>query len=437
MNTSLSRRYAEKTCRQLNVGCLRGMSAVTISSNSERHRIWSGSLSFASPEADFVSFSKKTHLSTQSKNSGPAWSSMLSFASPDSDFVSASKTEHLREYTTDNKEATWSESLSVASPESDFVSAPTTVHNSTSTSNEWSGLLSFASPESDFMSAPEEVHNSTSTSTSEWSGSLSFASPESDFKSAPKEVHNSTSTSNEWSDSLSFASPDSDFMSADKTVHNSLTSVNDQWSQSLSFVSPESDFVSAPQTVHLSSITDKSAYFDADIQEFFESQRLYTSPETATGFMSFADMIDEDVLETLRKKYSLKENMPKTVEDALNDERPIVITTAESPFRVVDVNGAWEGLCGYSRDEAIGCNIGSLLQGPETNVESANEMVRSLQENGYSDTILTNYAKNGRSFENHIQIGMIPRDTSTSNDLYFVGVLDDISGSNNERVATM
>lgn len=435
MKTSLSRRYAEKACRQLNVGCLRGMSTVSISSSSERPRLWSGSLSFASPEADFVSSSKKTHLSTQSKNSGPAWSSMLSFASPDSDFVSASKKEHLREYTTDNTEATWSESLSVASPESDFVSASTTVHNSTTTSNEWSGSLSFTSPESDFMSAPEEVHNSTSNN--EWSESLSFASPESDFMSASREVHNSKISSNEWSESLSFASPESDFMSAPTTVHNSLTSVKDQWSQSLSFASPESDFASAPQTVHVSSSVDRSTNSDAVIQEIFESQHLYSSPETATGFISFADMIDEDIVESLLKKYSLRENIPKTVEDALNDERPIVITTSESPFRVVDVNGAWEGLCGYSREEAIGCNIGSLLQGPDTNVESANEMVRSLQENGYSDTVLTNYAKNGRSFENHIQIGMIPRDSSSSDDLYFVGVLHDISGSNNETVAKM
>jgi len=72
-------------------------------------------------------------------------------------------------------------------------------------------------------------------------------------------------------------------------------------------------------------------------------------------------------------------------------------------------------------------------------MEKANEMVRSLQENGFSDTVLTNYAKNGRSFENHLQTGMIPwdGDNTSSSDVYFVGVLNDISESSNERVAVM
>ncbi len=417
------------------------MSTLSISSNSEGARLWSGSLSFATPEADFASASKKIHLSAQSKTSGPIWSSMMSFASPESDFVSASKIVHLREYSTDGKQAAWSGSLSFASPESDLVSASKMVHNSaTSPNREWSRSFSFASPESDFVSAPQKVHNSRTLPTTEWSRSLSHASPESDFVSATEKVHNSTSASdNEWSQSLSFASPESDFVSAPETVHNSTSSAHDQWSQSLSFASPESDFVSAPQHVHQSNPADRSTHFEAAIQEIFESQHLYASPETATGFISYADMIDPEILETLVKKHSLREAIPQTVEEALNDERPIVITTAESPFRVVDVNGAWEGLCGYSREEAIGRNIGSLLQGPDTSMETANEMVRSLQENGFSDTVLTNYAKNGRSFENHLQIGMLPWDggNTSSSDVYFVGVLNDISESNNERAAAM
>jgi PAS domain S-box-containing protein len=247
------------------------------------------------------------------------------------------------------------------------------------------------------------------------------------------------SKQNTWSKSLSFASPESDFASAPKSVHNSTIVDNDKWSGSLSFASPESDFVSAPRSVHTSSSVSESST-DAVFEELFQSHYLYPSAETATGFVAYTEMVDEATIDTLLKNHSLKETLPKTVKDALNDERPIVITTAKSPFRVVDVNGAWEGLCGYSREEAIGCNIGSLLQGPDTNMESANAMVRSLQENGVSETVLTNYAKNGKSFENHLQIGVIPvddGDTSSSNDVFFVGVLNNISQSSNESVAAM
>ena len=188
-------------------------------------------------------------------------------------------------------------------------------------------------------------------------------------------------------------------MSAPETVHLSTTARNNEWSESLSFASAESDFVGSPEILH-----------------------------TATS-----------ARDTVLKRHSLIETLPKTMTDALNDERPIVVTTVDSPFRVVDVNGAWEGLCGYRREEAIGRSLGSLLQGPDTDMESANKLVRSLQENGFSETVITNYAKNGRRFENHVQIGIIPVaencHISSANDAYFVGVLNDISESSSEKVA--
>jgi len=329
------------------------------------------------------------------------WSESPSFTSPDSDFTISTEKLNLS-INSRNDQPAWSCTLSFASPESDFVSAPEMVHTldyaTESNPATWSELLSFSSPESDFVSAPKTVHVSTTDRTNRWSESLSFASPESDFVSAPRTVHVATTDrTNRWSESLSFASPESDFVSAQKAVHESITDRTNRWSASLSFASPESDFVSAPETLNV---------------------------------------------KTMLETHSLKETLPKTMKDALNDKRPIVITTAESPFRVVDVNTAWESLCGYRREEALGRNLGSLLQGPDTNMRSANKMVRSLQENGFSESVITNYAKNGRRFKNHVQIGMIPAtddgDTSSaSNDTFFVGVLNDISESSNQKLTAM
>ena len=351
MSYLLSRSTMEKAMRQWNPQLFRGMS--TASSSSRRKLpVWTKSLSFASPESDFVSFPEKTMAHFSSRTSEPAWSQTLSFASPESDFVSASKMEHM-------------------------------------------------------------VENSATKSNESWSKSMSFASPESDFVSASLEG-----------------------------TDISATVVKEQWSESLSFASPESDFVSASQSKHFTPSTSVNrSKVDSSISHLFEFHHLYPSPETATGFVAYNEMIDETLLETVMQTHYLKKSLPKTMKEALNDDRPIVITTTESPLRVVEVNGAWEGLCGYHREEAIGRNLGSLLQGPDTDTAVANELVRTLRNDGFSETVVTNYAKNGRRFENHIQLGMITNDgdsdNASSGEVYYVGVLSDISDKSSQKVGAM
>jgi len=346
--------------------------------------------------------------SSNSRNDQPSWSGTLSFASPESDFVSASKTEHMTEHA--RNQANWSESLSFASPESDFVSAPSSIHNSsTARNNEWSESLSFASPESDFVSAPETVHVATPSRTA------------------------NDSVQDIFRNHRLYASPET------ATGFASYTEMIDETTlQNLLQINSEEQTVPktmTSETVHVA--TPSRTANDSVIQDIFRNHRLYASPETATGFVSYTEMIDETTLQTLLQINSVNETVPKTMEDALNDERPIVITTARSPFSVVDVNAAWEGLCGYDRDEAIGQTVGSLLQGPETDMELLNSMVRSMQEDGFSETVITNYTKNGRRFENHLQVGKIPAADDGSNDGYFVGVLNDISEHSNQKVARM
>jgi len=312
----------------------------------------------------------------------------------------------------------------------------------------WTESLSFASPESDFVSGKSVSHSSSIPFGTAWSQTLSFASPESDFVSASKMEHmvqsyDTKSNEKNWSESLSFASPESDFVSASSEATDTSTTVpKEQWSEFLSFASPESDFVSASENEHLtSSAANKRPNIHSSLEVLFDTHLLYPSPETATGFLAYSEMVDEKMLETVLQRHYLKESIPKTMKDALNDQRPIVITTIESPFRVVDVNGAWEGLCGYRREEAIGRNLGSLLQGPDTNMAVANELVRSLKKNGISETFITNYAKNGRRFENHIQIGMVSAtdnsNVASSSDAYFVGVLSDISNNGSQKVGAL
>lgn len=297
------------------------------------------------------------------------------------------------------------------------------------------------------VSTTSDISPSTNRTMPTWSENFSFASPESDFVSTmtmvnrvASDVHAIDQQQPAWSGNISFASPESDFVSTVGMNHSMVSDVSNQqqpsWSSSLSFSSPESDFVSAPKTLQLD--RGRSEEVASILQELLENNYLLASPETATGAVACTEMLDETIKDIIMKRLSLKESLPKTMGEALKDERPILITTVESPFQVVDVNGAWEGLCGYSRNEAIGRNVGDLLQGPETNMDVAKDMIRSLREQGFSETILTNYTKTGRKFTNRVKIGMLPAPQSTnSNESFLVGVLYDTDESANEKLASL
>jgi PAS domain S-box-containing protein len=111
----------------------------------------------------------------------------------------------------------------------------------------------------------------------------------------------------------------------------------------------------------------------------------------------------------------------------MRDERPIVITTAKAPFHVYDVNAAWEGLCGFCRDEAKNKSVGELLQGPATDDQLAMDMVRLLKKSGFAEGTLTNYKKNGQPFSNHLLLGKIVDDDTANTDVFFIGVLQDVT----------
>jgi PAS domain S-box-containing protein len=118
--------------------------------------------------------------------------------------------------------------------------------------------------------------------------------------------------------------------------------------------------------------------------------------------------------------------LPKTFEDAVSREqhRAIVVTEARAPFRVVDVNKEWEGLCGYSYVESKGKTLGELLRGPETNTSSATALVNKLMQGEEAGVVLTNYTKSGRKFINRLRAGPLI-DTDSGEVTHFVGVLQE------------
>lgn len=117
--------------------------------------------------------------------------------------------------------------------------------------------------------------------------------------------------------------------------------------------------------------------------------------------------------------------LPRTLEEALRpSSRAIVVTETIRPFRVCDVNRAWEDLCGYSYLESKGKSLGDLLKGPETDPLAVTTMVNRLIHGEDATIVLTNYTKSGRKFRNRLHVGPLFNDRGEVTK--FVGVLQEV-----------
>jgi PAS domain S-box-containing protein len=120
-----------------------------------------------------------------------------------------------------------------------------------------------------------------------------------------------------------------------------------------------------------------------------------------------------------------RDPLPRTFRELRSPtSRPIVVTDKDMPFSIVEVNQAWEGLCGYGYAESHGKSLGTLLQGPETNMASVTAMMSQLLRGEEAGTVITNYTKDGRRFRNRLRVGPLVNDAGETT--HFVGVLQEI-----------
>ena len=82
------------------------------------------------------------------------------------------------------------------------------------------------------------------------------------------------------------------------------------------------------------------------------------------------------------------------------------------------VNPAFSAMCGYSLDELLGKNLGPILQGEQTNRETAERMRRAIQEHRPCAETVLNYHKNGSLYWAEVAITPIVDDTGAL--LWFV-----------------
>ena len=294
------------------------------------------------------------------------------------------------------------------------LSSSSKVNSRTEESQSFSKTISFASAESDFcashllIKSPRvdyDVHrdddNETKTEIQE---------------AKDKFFQHLQSNSHEWNNnaySLSFASPETDF--CNPVFTGMLTELQKRQLSNTSLLATvpnhdDANQLSAMNTRHNDvalPISEKTVSSNDQLEE--EVENIFEYKE----LRAHADLLGhEDPLPI---------NMQEATKD--DDDRAIVVTEAEIPFRIVNVNTAWEHLCGFTKDECNGKTL-SCIQGHETNQAAVTALMSQLLRGEEAGTVLVNYRKDGSKFLNRLRVGALRDDHDVIT--HFVGVLKEV-----------
>ena len=161
---------------------------------------------------------------------------------------------------------------------------------------------------------------------------------------------------------------------------------------------------------------------------YFEAARLRLRNRFHAKFMKeFASIQTNDVFDHFP---ATTDQIPETMASSWAQEAAIVITEARSPFNILHVNQAWVGLCGYTKDEAVGqtfTTLGINAKGV-TERDLTKDMMKQLALGKRTSVKLTNLNKSGKQFVNHLRIAPVLDQYSGEVVKYF-GLLEDLSSA--------
>lgn len=112
--------------------------------------------------------------------------------------------------------------------------------------------------------------------------------------------------------------------------------------------------------------------------------------------------------------------VPNTVQTCQRSfDRPMVITMAEPPYTIIQVNDLWSHMTGYSSDEVVGKLSCSVLQFPHMNKSPLETLMQEIRYKRAASAVLTNKSKSGETFTNFIVVYPLCTDSRIS---YYLGL---------------
>lgn len=122
------------------------------------------------------------------------------------------------------------------------------------------------------------------------------------------------------------------------------------------------------------------------------------------------------------------ENLPlRTVASQMADG----VVLADTQGRITWVNNAFEDMCGYSFDELMGQNPGSLLQGKDTDPKIVREFHTAVANRLIFKGDILNYHKKGRSYWARVSITPLRNSSGTLKG--FIAIERDVTKEKEEQ----
>lgn len=100
-------------------------------------------------------------------------------------------------------------------------------------------------------------------------------------------------------------------------------------------------------------------------------------------------------------------------------DKPMVMTHAEPPYTIIQVNKLWETMTGYRAEEVVGRASCAILQAPDMDKTSLTQMMEEVRYNRPASALLANRRKSGEDFTNFLVVYPLSTDSRIS---YFLGL---------------
>jgi PAS domain S-box-containing protein len=104
--------------------------------------------------------------------------------------------------------------------------------------------------------------------------------------------------------------------------------------------------------------------------------------------------------------------IPNTVQTCQKTfDKPMVITLADPPYTIIQVNKLWEDMTGFKAEEVVGKTSCAILQGQKKDKKTLGDMMNEVRYKRPASAMLVNTKKTGETFSNFLLIFPLSTDS--------------------------
>ena len=125
--------------------------------------------------------------------------------------------------------------------------------------------------------------------------------------------------------------------------------------------------------------------------------------------------------------------VPNTVQTCQRTfDKPMVMTLAERPYTIVQVNKLWEDMTGFKAEDVVGRASCRVLQGQETDRATLEALMNAVRFKRSASGLLVNYTKTGKRFRNFMTFYPLSTDSKITHYVSLTTHVDfiDVVGNN-------